>query len=52
MHNIAFLFHLIDQIRYHIAEGTFLKFKEDFLKKYQAWSGSSKEKYTAKKPAQ
>ncbi|MBT4384912.1 tRNA guanosine(34) transglycosylase Tgt [Candidatus Peregrinibacteria bacterium] len=36
MHNIAFLFHLIDQIRYHIAEGTFLKFKEDFLKKYQA----------------
>jgi len=31
MHNIAFLFHLIDQIRYHLKQGTFLQFKKDFL---------------------
>ncbi len=31
MHNIAFLFHLIDQIRYHLKRGTFLQFKKEFL---------------------
>lgn len=31
MHNIAFLFHLIDQIRYHLKQGTFLEFKKNFL---------------------
>lgn len=36
MHNIAFLFHLMDQIRYHIKEGTFKAFKKDFLSRYRA----------------
>jgi queuine tRNA-ribosyltransferase len=36
MHNIAFLFHLIDQIRYHIEQGTFLKFKKEFLANFLA----------------
>ncbi len=31
LHNIAFLFHLMDQIRYHIANGSFPAFKKDFL---------------------
>ncbi len=31
MHNIAFLFHLMSQIRYHIEAGSFLAFKKDFL---------------------
>jgi queuine tRNA-ribosyltransferase len=31
MHNIAFLFHLMKQIRYHIAAGDFLHFKKSFL---------------------
>jgi queuine tRNA-ribosyltransferase len=35
MHNIAFLFHLIDQIRYHIREGSFLQFKDEFLSRFQ-----------------
>ena len=36
MHNIAFLFHLMDQIRYHIAEDSFINFKKEFLERYQA----------------
>lgn len=36
MHNIAFLFHLMQQIRYHIAQGSFLKFKKDFLSTFLA----------------
>ena len=31
MHNIAFLFHLMAQIRYHVRKGTFLSFKKSFL---------------------
>jgi len=34
MHNIAFLFHLMDQIRYHIKESTFLEFKKEFLDQF------------------
>lgn len=36
MHNIAFLFHLIDQIRYHLKEGSFLQFKQEFLSSFLA----------------
>lgn len=36
MHNIAFLFHLVEQIRYHIKEGDFLKFKKEFLSTFLA----------------
>lgn len=36
MHNIAFLFQLMDQIRYHIKAGTFLSFKRDFLARFHA----------------
>ena len=36
LHNIAFLFHLMDQIRYHIDAGTFLTFKKDFLTRFLA----------------
>jgi len=35
MHNIAFLFHLMDKIRYHITEGTFRTFKNDFLARFK-----------------
>ncbi|MBU0981316.1 tRNA guanosine(34) transglycosylase Tgt [Patescibacteria group bacterium] len=35
LHNIAFLFHLMDQIRYHIEAGTFLTFKKDFLNSFK-----------------
>lgn len=35
MHNIAFLFHLIEKIRYHIAEGTFKNFKKEFLTRFK-----------------
>lgn len=31
IHNIAFLFHLMKQIRYHVEAGTFLDFKKTFL---------------------
>lgn len=31
LHNIAFLFHLMKQIRYHIANDSFAAFKKDFL---------------------
>jgi len=31
LHNIAFLFHLMKQIRYHVADGDFLRFKKNFL---------------------
>jgi queuine tRNA-ribosyltransferase len=31
LHNIAFLFHLMKQIRYHVAEGSFKAFKKTFL---------------------
>lgn len=41
MHNIAFLFHLVEQIRYHIAEGSFLAFKKDFLNRYHANDSSA-----------
>ena len=34
MHNIAFLFQLMKQIRYHIEAGSFPEFKEDFLARY------------------
>ncbi len=36
LHNIAFLFHLMEQIRYHVAAGTFLSFKKDFLARFLA----------------
>lgn len=36
MHNIAFLFHLMEQIRYHVREGSFLSFKRDFLRRFHA----------------
>ena len=36
LHNIAFLFHLMEQIRYHIEAGSFLKFKKDFLARFLA----------------
>lgn len=36
LHNIAFLFHLMKQIRYHIAEGSFTSFKKDFLAKFHS----------------
>jgi queuine tRNA-ribosyltransferase len=35
MHNIAFLFHLMDKIRYHITEGTFRTFKNNFLARFK-----------------
>jgi queuine tRNA-ribosyltransferase len=38
MHNIAFLFKLMKDIRYHIEKGTFIKYKEDFLTRFQAKS--------------
>lgn len=34
LHNIAFLFHLMAQIRYHTATGSFLSFKKNFLKTF------------------
>jgi queuine tRNA-ribosyltransferase len=34
MHNIAFLFHLTEQIRYHVGAGTFIQFKDEFLAKF------------------
>ncbi|MBI4127075.1 tRNA guanosine(34) transglycosylase Tgt [Candidatus Peregrinibacteria bacterium] len=36
LHNIAFLFHLMDQIRYHIAQGSFKIFKSEFLAAFQS----------------
>lgn len=36
MHNIAFLFHLMSQIRYHVQAGTFLSFKKDFLSSFNS----------------
>ncbi len=36
LHNIAFLFHLMDQIRYHIEAGSFLSFKKQFLARFLA----------------
>lgn len=36
IHNIAFLFHLIKKIRYHINEGTFKKFKQEFLTRFKS----------------
>ncbi|MEK9166774.1 MAG: tRNA guanosine(34) transglycosylase Tgt [Patescibacteria group bacterium] len=35
MHNIAFLFHLMEEIRYHITQGSFDCFKKDFLAKFK-----------------
>lgn len=35
IHNIAFLFHLMEKIRYHIKEGTFKAFKKEFLANYK-----------------
>lgn len=35
MHNIAFLFHLMNEIRYHLKNGSFLSFKKDFLAKFK-----------------
>jgi len=34
LHNIAFLFHLMQQIRYHIQAGSFPSFKRDFLARF------------------
>lgn len=34
LHNIAFLFHLMEQIRYHVRAGTFLNFKKEFLNRF------------------
>ncbi|MFA5792951.1 MAG: tRNA guanosine(34) transglycosylase Tgt [Candidatus Gracilibacteria bacterium] len=34
MHNIAFLFHLIEKVRYHIEEGSFKNFKQEFLNRF------------------
>lgn len=36
LHNIAFLFHLMKQIRYHVADGSFLAFKKDFLATFKS----------------
>ncbi len=36
MHNIAFLFQLMKQIRYHVGAGTFLDFKSEFLARFNA----------------
>lgn len=36
MHNIAFLFQLMKDIRYHLKEGSFLSFKADFLQQFHA----------------
>lgn len=36
MHNIAFLFHIMEQMRYHIAQDSFLAYKKEFLARYQA----------------
>jgi len=35
LHNIAFLFHLLDQIRYHIEQGSFMAFKKEFLANFK-----------------
>ncbi len=37
MHNIAFLFQLMKEIRYHIREGSFMSFKNTFLKKFHSY---------------
>ncbi len=34
LHNLAFLFHLMDEIRYNIEAGSFLAFKADFLARF------------------
>lgn len=36
MHNIAFLFQLMKEIRYHIKEGSFMSFKTQFLQRFHA----------------
>lgn len=36
MHNIAFLFQLMKDIRYHIKEGSFMSYKTDFLHRFHA----------------
>lgn len=36
LHNIAFLFHLMAQIRYHVAAGSFLSFKKSFLATFKS----------------
>jgi len=36
MHNIAFLFQLMKDIRYHLKEGSFMSFKTDFLNRFHA----------------
>lgn len=36
LHNIAFLFHLMQQIRAHIRAGTFKRFKSEFLARFLA----------------
>ncbi len=36
MHNIAFLFHLMSQIRYHVRKGSFGSFKKNFLKLFHS----------------
>ncbi len=41
LHNIAFLFQLMKEIRYHVQAGSFLKFKADFLAKFQPSSHDS-----------
>ncbi len=35
LHNISFLFYLIEQIRYHIKDNSFLLFKKEFLSRFQ-----------------
>lgn len=41
MHNLAFLFHLMVQIRYHIEQGSFLHFKKDFLSHFHSTHDST-----------
>lgn len=41
MHNLAFLFHLMAQIRYHVGRGSFLQFKKDFLTYFQSTHDSN-----------
>ncbi len=41
MHNLGFLFHLVEQIRYHVRAGSFLAFKKDFLSRFHADDSST-----------
>ncbi len=44
LHNISFLFHLMKQIRYHIANDSFAAFKKDFLATFHSTHDSIPER--------